>query len=153
MQCSQATSVDRASESLFVIPGLPGYEELISAVEECEQQLEAGMPGSRSCSEKVICTFHEGGDYEGHVPLRHRFRTTKVCSLGFADPYVGIEQMWAAELMILLDANMSNFLKGIMQGQMICFLLWAHGFVAFLSVMKLQDAAKEGVHKTKALGV
>ena len=124
MHCSGATSVDRASESLFVIPGLPGFEKLASAIEECQQQLEAGMPGSRRCSEEFICTFHNGEEDKGHLPLRHRSRLTKVRSLGFADQYVSIEQNQAAEVMTHQDVNMDNSLKGI------CFLLWVHGRAA-----------------------
>ena len=117
MRCSQATSVDRASESLLVTPGLPGCEDLASAIEECQRQLETGMPGTHLCSDAFQGTLQKGKEYKGHPPLRHRPRPSKVRSLGFADQFASIEQMWAAELMIHLDANTSNFLKGI------CFLL------------------------------
>ena len=95
------------------MPGLPGYEDVASAIEECEQQLETGMPGSHRCSAEFQCAFHKGDTYQGHLPLRHRSRPTKVRSLGFADPYESIEQIWAAELMIHLHANRNTFLKGL----------------------------------------
>lgn len=80
-------SFSESFKTLFVMPGLPRYKELLSAIRERERLLKDGTLGLQHCSVEPHCSLPDDKKYSGHVPLRHRPCQLQVRTLGLADTW------------------------------------------------------------------
>lgn len=80
------------------MPGLPGYEDLMLAIEGCEEQWEADMPDLPHCNGELHWTHQKGEPYEGHLPLRHPSSPIEGAQHPFCEQHMSTQQSWAADL-------------------------------------------------------